>query len=91
MIIIDIGQDIFEAFTNDKNNSKQDVVTLSQMAIDKIRSKPNKVAEDIKESLYEYCSLNQLCKYCGGNVVYDYRLHSLVCTECGAYNNKIYE
>ena len=87
MIKISIGEDIFEAFTNDKNNSKQDIVQLSIESLNEIRRNPNKVANDIQDSLYEYCTLNQLCKYCGGQLEYDYKLHSLECTICGLHND----
>ena len=49
-----IGKDIFESFVNDKNNTKEDIIELTNLLINELNKNTNKnIISDLKEAKEE--------------------------------------
>lgn len=66
MLSNNIGKDIFESFVNDKNNTKEDVIELTNLLINELNKNTNKqIINDLREAKEEYCEDNYICPNCG--------------------------
>ena len=61
-----IGKDIFESFVNDNNNTKEDIIVLTNLLINELNKNTNRqIISDLREEKEEYCESNYICPNCG--------------------------